>query len=103
MRLSPIQRLARFPQAAREPVVDEGQFEHALEGLEHAHLRGARGCVGGDFDFVRGVGGLRGGGGGLFSFRLDGVGGLAGDFLGGGKGRESEKVCVLPFLDWIGF
>jgi len=78
MRLAAIERLAGFAQPPRQPVVDEGELEHAFEGVENAHLRtpASGGGGGGDFDFGGGSGG--GGGGGLFSVRL-GRGLLAGD------------------------
>jgi hypothetical protein len=64
MRLSPVERLAGFPQAACETIVDQGELENSLEGVENGHLALARG-VGRHLDF--------GGGGGaswLFSVRL---------------------------------
>jgi len=87
MRLAAIERLAGFAQAAREPVVDQGELENAFEGVEHAHLRTAARGGGGDFDFGGGGGG--GGGGGLFSVRL-GEGGLAGG-LGLGLGVGGRR------------
>lgn len=83
MRLTSIERLARLPEPAREPVVDECEFEHAFEGFEDGHLAaaaaGGGGGIGGDGGFVGG-----GGGGGLFSVRLGGC-------FSKGKGmREGE-------------
>lgn len=73
--------------------MDERELEHAFEGFEHGHLRGARRGGGGDFNFIGAFG--RGGGRGLFSVRLfrgglvgcgldswEGVGGKG--FMGGG-------------------
>ncbi len=66
--LSPIQRLARFPQPACQAVVNQGEFEDAFKGFEDGHLRGAGRGTWGDFDFIGAFG--RGWGRGLFSVRL---------------------------------
>ena len=72
--LATIEGLARLAQTARQAVVDEGDFEYALERVERAHAAGFG--VRGHIDFVRccylllaDVGGV----GGLFSVRLWGV------------------------------
>ena len=67
MGLASIEGLAGLAQAAREPVVDESEFEDAFEGFEDGHLALGRCGVGADFDFF---GGGDDGGGGLFSVRL---------------------------------
>lgn len=70
MGLTAIERLASFTKTARESIVDECEFEHALESFENGHAAFGGGGIGGDFDFVGGGDG--GGGGGLFSVRLCG-------------------------------
>ena len=85
VRLAAVERLAGLAQPARQAVVDEGQLEHALEGLEHRHLAlgaaAAAAAVRRHFDFVR----RRHGRGGLFSVRLwRGEGGVSGCGFGGG-------------------
>lgn len=91
VRLTPIQCFASFSQPTCEPVVDESQFQHAFESFKNTHLRGARGGVGGDFNFVRSF--RHRWGGGLFSVRLDD--GLAGD---GGKGEREAYHFDLIML-----
>ena len=71
--LASIEGLAGLAQAAREPVVDESEFEDAFEGFEDGHLALGRCGVGADFDFF---GGGDDGGGGLFSVRLVEEGGV---------------------------
>ena len=61
MGLTAIERLASFTKTARESIVDECEFEHALESFENGHAAFGGGGIGGDFDFV---GGGDGGGGG---------------------------------------
>lgn len=59
VRLTAIERLAGLAQAAREPVVDEGEFQDAFEGFEDGHLAGAGAGCGIGFDagvFGRGGG-----------------------------------------------
>ena len=68
VRLSPIQRLAGFPQATCQAVVNKRELQDTLQSLEDGHLRRPRGGGGGDFDFIGAFG--RGGGRWLFSVRL---------------------------------
>ena len=72
MSLASIKCLAGLAQPARQPVVDQCQFQHTFERLEHAHLRRAAGPAGRNFDFgsVAYAIGIRNWGSGLFSVRL---------------------------------
>jgi len=67
VRLATIESLGRLAQTASETVVDQGNFQDALERVKHRHLA-ARAGVGGHFDLIGlGDGGV---GNGLFSVRL---------------------------------
>lgn len=70
--LASIEGLAGLAQPARQSVVDQGQLQHALESLEHAHLRRAARPARRNFDFgsIAYTIGIGGWGGGLFSVRL---------------------------------
>jgi hypothetical protein len=65
--LAAVEGLAGLAQAARQPVVDQGQLEGLLEGVEDRDLSAAAGGIARDFDLV---GGGDDGRGGLFSVRL---------------------------------
>ena len=65
--LAAVEGLGGLAQTAGEAVVDQRELEHALEGLEHAHLAGAGGGIGADFDLG---GGRDLGLGVVFSVRL---------------------------------
>ena len=51
--LAPVERFTGFAEPAREPVVDEGDFEDALQCVQHAHAAAFVRCFRADFDFVR--------------------------------------------------
>lgn len=71
VRLATVEGLGSLTQTAGEAVVDEGDLEDTLEGVDDGHLGVAGGAAGGEFDFgcllrCDGAGGL------LFSVRLGG-------------------------------
>ena len=67
--LAAVQGLGGLAQAAREPVVDQGDLEDALEGVQDGHAAGLGiAAVGCDLDLVRGLDLFLVGG--LFSVRL---------------------------------
>ena len=68
--LAPVESLTRFAEATGEAVVDEGDLEDSLQGVEDGHAAGLAGAVGGDLDLVGRGDLLIGSGGGLFSVRL---------------------------------
>lgn len=63
--LATVEGLGSLAEPACEPVVDEGDFQDALESVEDGHGTAAGAGVGGNFDFISG-----GDSGGLFSVRL---------------------------------
>lgn len=89
--LAAVERLAGFAEAARQAVVDQGDFQHAFQGVEHRHAAGLAAAVGGDFDFVGGRDVLWG----LFSVRLL-KGGLVWVF--GERGGVLVSCCLLLLL-----
>ena len=91
MRLSSIERLASFAQAAGQSVVDECEFKYALQSLDDTHLSLGGGAVGGDFDLV----GRCDGGAGLFSVRLPVA--LADEVQSQSKGRTWSLPSWLIF------
>ena len=68
MSLTTIERFGGLTQSACEPVVDQRNLQYAFECIQHRHVAGLAGGVGGNFNLVgRGhLLGLRG----LFSVRL---------------------------------
>ena len=58
VRLAAIEGFAGFAETAGEAVVDEGEFEDAFQGFQHAHAGAAAAAAGGgDFDLRGCLGG----------------------------------------------
>lgn len=88
--LATVEGLGGLAETAGEPVVDQGELEDALEGLEDGHLALGRG-IGGYLDLLGGDDGLV-----VFSVRLGAISGGGGLKVSGGE-RYHVGGCVVGF------
>lgn len=88
--LAAIESLAGFAKAACETIVDEGDLQDTLQGIEDGHAAALACAVGGYLDLIRGLDLLLGNGG-FFSVRLRTL-----LVSAGGLG------CVLPCVMMVG-
>ena len=65
VRLSPVQGLRSLAQTTGKTIVHQSKLQHTLQGVQNGHLT-LGGGIGGNFDFLRNIGGVV-----LFYVRLD--------------------------------